>query len=464
VRSAFLDEVGEEELTAGPAREQPFEDSEPSGVSLPWDSAGGVWRSAPRDEVVEKTEPVAGSQWEKEPEPPAMDIARPWDPRDVLSSDEILEEPEETPSPTKRLLVRLGHSLGLDRPLDKILQEGSTSAANILRKVTRTLWLQGSSDEGRAEEGFARPPIPERTRASASEPLRASMAQPEPESDQPSPGGRLRAPAHKTIPSKSSLGDHIPAEPLGEASDFEEPAEERWSGQFSGQEDDSGPFVVNPPSASLWTPRPRPEPSETSSVGRAPMGISNPIPGAPLPPAPSHPTSRRTESRSALDYLIAFAAIVLVVIVALLGLQSAGFNTPAWIPGFPWIGGNTPTRPAATPLPTLPPSPTSLQAAAATAVTETPSQPACLLWDQITLENAGQTLCAYGQVKRWFVTGELPFVALFTEQPGTLYILDRLTSYPEVSAGTCIMATGVVEVMSGTRPFIDANGDLLTCP
>jgi hypothetical protein len=461
---AFLDEVGEERLTAAPMPEQPFEDGEPSRVSLPWDSPGSVWRSLSRDEVVEEPEPVADLPREEEPEPPAPDVARPWDPREVLPSDEILEEPEETRSTARQLLVRVGDSLGLERPLDEVLQEGSTSAANTLKRVSRALRKLVSSDEGQGEAEFTRRPVAEGPRRGTPEPLRASVAHPEPESDQLSPGERLRAPAQKTIPSKSVPGDQIPVEPLGATPAFEEPADERWSGQFSEQEDDSGPFVANPPSASLWTPRPRPEPSATSSVGQTPMGISNPVLGPPPPPPPSPAPSRRAESRSPVDYLIAFAAIVLVGIVAILGLQSAGFNTPSWIPAFPGIGGNTPTRPAATPLPTLPASPTSLQAATATAVTETPTQPACLLWDQITLEDAGQTLCAYGQVKRWFVTGELPFVALFTEQPGTLYIVDRLTSYPEVSAGTCIMATGVVEVMSGARPFIDAAGNLLTCP
>ncbi len=460
---AFLGEVGEERLTVEPAPEQPFEDSEPSGVSLPWDSPGSVWRSLSRDEVVEEPEPVADLPREEEPEPPAPDVVRPWDPREVLPADEILEEPEEKPSPARQLLVRLGYSLGLDRPLDEILQERSTSAANTLRKATRALRELRSSDEGQGEAGFTRRPVAEGPRRGTPETLRVSMTPPELEGDQLSPDEELRAPARKTIPSKPFVDDRIPAEPLGEATDWDQSAEPQWSGQFSEQEDDSGPFVANPPSASLWTPRPRPEPSATSSVGQTPMGISNPVLGPPPPPPPSAAPSRRAESRSPVDYLVAFAAIVLVAIVAILGLQAAGFGTPISIPAFPWIGGNTPTRPAATPLPTLPPSPTSRQAAA-DAVTETPTQPSCLLWDQITLEDAGQTLCAYGQVKRRFVTGELPFVALFTEELGTLYIVDRLTSHPEVSAGTCIMATGVVEIMSGARPFIDANGNLLTCP
>ncbi|MGD2059030.1 MAG: zinc ribbon domain-containing protein [Anaerolineales bacterium] len=87
----------------------------------------------------------------------------------------------------------------------------------------------------------------------------------------------------------------------------------------------------------------------------------------------------------------------------------------------------------------------------------------CFAWDEITLEMAGQSVCAYGEIRRWFRVDEIPYVAIFSEDPGTFAIIDRGQTYPDYTPGTCITTTGEVEVMRGTRPFIEAQGDLETC-
>ena len=87
----------------------------------------------------------------------------------------------------------------------------------------------------------------------------------------------------------------------------------------------------------------------------------------------------------------------------------------------------------------------------------------CYQWDEISLEMAGQSVCAFGEIKRWFRVDEIPYVAIFSEEPGTFAIIDRGLTYPDYTPGTCITTTGKVEVMRGTRPFIEVDGDLETC-
>ncbi len=108
---------------------------------------------------------------------------------------------------------------------------------------------------------------------------------------------------------------------------------------------------------------------------------------------------------------------------------------------------------------------------AVTEPTETP-QPSpvptetsgCVLWDQVTLENEGEVMCVYGVIRRWFASGDIPFVAIFSEDLGTFAFVDYNQTFPEAKPGTCITAEGPVEVMRGTRPFIDLNGIIELCP
>ena len=110
----------------------------------------------------------------------------------------------------------------------------------------------------------------------------------------------------------------------------------------------------------------------------------------------------------------------------------------------------TPTNPGGTPgvlLPTLPGS----------------AKLECISWDQITLDMAGQSVCAYGEIKRWFEVTDIPYVAIFSEQPGTFAFIDREQTYPNFRPGTCITAEGPIEIMRATRPFIDVKGNLQEC-
>jgi hypothetical protein len=115
----------------------------------------------------------------------------------------------------------------------------------------------------------------------------------------------------------------------------------------------------------------------------------------------------------------------------------------------------TPTR---RPAPTLPPVTEPV-----VVVEETELAPECLLWDQVGLENEGEELCVYGVIRRWFAAGEIPFVAIFSEDFGAFAAVDRAIAHP-VGAGDCIVARGVVEVMGGTRPNIDLSGEVEFCP
>lgn len=111
------------------------------------------------------------------------------------------------------------------------------------------------------------------------------------------------------------------------------------------------------------------------------------------------------------------------------------------------------------------PRPTVVAVVLATEVLPTPAPgEGCLSWNEVTLEHVGQTLCVYGEVKRRYSTDTLPYVVIFSEDAGTFIIVDRSTDYyPDIRPGVCVMVEGVVEVMSRTRPLIDANGGLFLC-
>jgi hypothetical protein len=159
-----------------------------------------------------------------------------------------------------------------------------------------------------------------------------------------------------------------------------------------------------------------------------------------------------------------YLRILLFAIVGIGGVVGLGYLIVRY-------GGELPAAalspPTATSTPTRTPRPTRQVTATAPATTEptaTATTSECLSWEEISLEDAGQELCGYGTVKRWFAAGDLPFVAIFTEEAGTFAIVDRTKDYPEINPGECIRAEGIVEVMSATRPFIDMAGTILECP
>ncbi len=91
-------------------------------------------------------------------------------------------------------------------------------------------------------------------------------------------------------------------------------------------------------------------------------------------------------------------------------------------------------------------------------------EPACRLWSEVTLEHVGQTLCVYGVIVRRYSTDDLPYVVIFSEEPGTFIFIDRTTRYTLFRPGMCVQATGVVEDRAHTRPAIDTAGALVPCP
>ncbi len=140
-------------------------------------------------------------------------------------------------------------------------------------------------------------------------------------------------------------------------------------------------------------------------------------------------------------------------------------------PGKDFINQMLTSAPTNTPQPL--PSPTTSVALTVTPraeVTDTPhivaaptATPSCVLWDQVSLEDADTVICVYGEVKRWYSDAGIDFIALFSEEKGTFIFVDHTRSYPEVKPGTCIIAEGYIEVMGGVRPFIDLAGTLEFC-
>ncbi len=111
--------------------------------------------------------------------------------------------------------------------------------------------------------------------------------------------------------------------------------------------------------------------------------------------------------------------------------------------------------------PTLPPVETATTEAGI--ATEAAGPGGCVSWEQVTIEDAGQEMCVFGEIRRWFAVEEVPFVAIFSEEAGSFALVDRTGVHP-VGPGDCVMGTGVVEIMRGTRPNIDVQGELLPCP
>ena len=88
---------------------------------------------------------------------------------------------------------------------------------------------------------------------------------------------------------------------------------------------------------------------------------------------------------------------------------------------------------------------------------------ACMRWDELSLNSEGEILCVYGVIKRWFQSGAIPYVAIFSEEMGTFEIIDHTRTYPGFKSGTCVMVEGEIEIMRNVRPYINADGTLSAC-
>lgn len=88
----------------------------------------------------------------------------------------------------------------------------------------------------------------------------------------------------------------------------------------------------------------------------------------------------------------------------------------------------------------------------------------CISWDQVTAADAGKDLCVQGAVKRWFATQDFAMVVIFSEEPATFIFVDALESPSVVRPGTCIQATGEVQIMGGERPYIELSDPPAVCP
>lgn|GEM_PF-1175162 len=177
------------------------------------------------------------------------------------------------------------------------------------------------------------------------------------------------------------------------------------------------------------------------------------------PPSPPPPPGVASGGRSGSS------TILVVLLLVVLGAVVLFFVARAGLPSLASLIPAPPPPTPAQPLPTaavLPTAPVETPS-----VGGTPGQPAvanCMRWEEVSLADTGRSLCVYGDLKRWFAADEIPFVALFSEERGSFAIIDRTGIHYEARSGSCITATGEVEVMAGTRPFIDVNGELLTCP
>lgn len=123
--------------------------------------------------------------------------------------------------------------------------------------------------------------------------------------------------------------------------------------------------------------------------------------------------------------------------------------------------------PSTTPTPSKPDATAEPTSTLAALLAQTPSptpEPACRLWSEITLDHVGQTLCVYGVILRRYSTHDLPYVVIFSEEPGTFIFIDRTATYTQFRPGMCVQATGTVESRARTRPAIDTAGTLAACP
>lgn len=115
---------------------------------------------------------------------------------------------------------------------------------------------------------------------------------------------------------------------------------------------------------------------------------------------------------------------------------------------------------APVPTATIPPLPTdTARPTPLPGPTDTPEPPSCYKWDQVTRSMAGDFVCVYGTAYSHVGQSRIDF----SPKPNTFFVIDPVYYYPELSAGSCVVVKGVIEVFSGGIPFITVRDGLYKC-
>lgn len=119
-----------------------------------------------------------------------------------------------------------------------------------------------------------------------------------------------------------------------------------------------------------------------------------------------------------------------------------------------------PSTSAPNPTATNPPLPTdTAQPTSTLGPTDTPEPPSCYHWDEITVSMAGDWVCVYGTAYSHVGQRRIDF----SPQSNTFFVIDSVYYYPNLSAGSCIVAEGTIEIFDGKIPFITLRDGLYKC-
>jgi hypothetical protein len=91
-------------------------------------------------------------------------------------------------------------------------------------------------------------------------------------------------------------------------------------------------------------------------------------------------------------------------------------------------------------------------------ITPTATSNPCLLWDKVTLEMTGQTICVRGIIFRIDITRTGSHWDFTDNRTGFFATSSYLGWHPitgkDMSVGDCVEITGVIQVLSNSRPYI----------
>lgn len=91
-------------------------------------------------------------------------------------------------------------------------------------------------------------------------------------------------------------------------------------------------------------------------------------------------------------------------------------------------------------------------------ITPTATPNPCLLWDEVTLEMAAQTICVRGIIRRIENTNTGSHWEFTDNRTGFFTLSSYLGWHPvtgkDMSVGDCVAITGLIQVLSNGRPYI----------